>query len=66
MSRNSTIAYPISVGGGYDEVIVVGSRTEFRLNGKLHRVNGPAVIDRDIEQWWQHGQLIQSMEGAVR
>lgn len=38
--------------------ITYKSRTEFRVNGKLHREDGPAVIWNDgTENWYQNGRL---------
>ena len=38
-------------------VVLTGGRTEYLLNGTLHRVDGPAAIDADgTMAWWQHGR----------
>jgi hypothetical protein len=30
-------------------------KQEYRLNGELHRVGGPAVIDGNRQEWWVNG-----------
>lgn len=51
----------------------VGDWIEWRLNGKLHRLQGkPAIIDASAQQghqpgkryWYQHGKLIKTVLGA--
>ena len=32
---------------------------EWWLNGKRHRVGGPAVYDDDIQEWWENGVFIR-------
>lgn len=47
---------PTNVDGGYDEVQMHSARTEYRLDGKLHRLNGPAVISaQGDEHWYENG-----------
>jgi hypothetical protein len=37
-------------------VVISFYRTEWRDSaGRLHRVEGPAVIDKDSHEWWWHG-----------
>jgi hypothetical protein len=31
-------------------------RYEYKLNGKIHRVIGPAVIKGDYQEWWINGK----------
>ena len=49
-------------------VIKYRDRTEFRLAGRLHRSNGPAVIRADGgKEYWQHGRLYKrrSANGVI-
>lgn len=42
--------------GGYDEVeILADGHTFFRLDGKLHRLDGPAVMYVTRRSWFIHG-----------
>ena len=43
--------------GGYDEVEIVGDgRTFYRLDGKLHRLDGPAVVHVTRRSWFILGR----------
>ena len=46
---------PSDVGKGYNN-----RRTEWRLNGKLHRKDGPAVVHADgHEEYWIDGKKVK-------
>lgn len=48
--------YPV-LPGGYDEVeIVADGRTFYRLDGKLHRLDGPAVVHVTRRAWFILGR----------
>lgn len=39
---------------------------EWRLNGKLHREDGPAVVRPDgTKEWWVEGHRLQPLEFVV-
>lgn len=43
--------------GGYDQVeIVADGHTFFRLDGKLHRLDGPAAMHVTRRRWFIHGR----------
>lgn len=43
--------------GGYDEVeIASDGHTFYRIDGKLHRLDGPAVVHVTRRLWFVHGQ----------
>lgn len=31
--------------------------TRYELNGRLHRLDGPAYVDKDHIEWFKHGEL---------
>ncbi len=48
--------YPVAPGG-YDEVeIVADGHTFYRLDGKLHRLDGPATVHVTRRQWFVLGR----------
>lgn len=53
MATLSETSKPINEQGGYDEVRALGGgAVEYRLNGELHRIDGPAVITREGDEHW--------------
>lgn len=57
MTIMSKTGKPINEAGGYDEVQAHTGRTDYLLNGQLHRVNGPARISAEgDEHWYERGR----------
>jgi hypothetical protein len=52
-------------GNQYELRTLVGGRRGWYMNGKLHRTDGPAVIDHDEREWWVNGKLHRTDGPAV-
>ena len=46
-NKTQTITYQVTVNG---------NRQEWRLNGKLHRLDGPAIVNGNRQEWWLYGK----------
>ena len=42
-----------------------GDHQEWWLNGKLHREDGPAIVDGDFQEWYLNGKLHREDGPAV-
>ena len=46
-------------------VTVKGNRQEWTFKGKLHRLDGPAIIEGNHQSWWANGELHREDDPAV-
>ena len=46
-------------------VTLASGTKEWKLNGKRHRLNGPAVVNINGQSWWKFGQLHREDGPAV-
>lgn len=65
MTIMSKTGKPINDRGGYDEVQVHAGRTEYRLDGAFHRLDGPAVVSAQGDEHWYVDGLRHRIDGPA-
>ena len=53
-----SLTHQITIQRHFTEIVVSEDRTEYYLNGKRHRIDGPAVVHTNGDKaWWLNGKF---------